>query len=208
MSDGLLYVFQILGVVAFAISGALVAIDKKMDIFGVIILGIVTATGGGFIRDLSLGITPPLVFVDPTYAICASITSVIVFLKPVRNLIKKEENIFDTVLIVVDSLGLSLFAMTGIQIAYGISSDYNIFFLCFVGLITGTGGSILRDIMSQNMPYIFKKHFYACAAIAGSLIASLLWERTGSALAMAIGASVIFTLRMFAAYFHWELPHA
>lgn len=207
MSDTL-FVFEIFGVIAFAISGALVAIDREMDIFGVCTLGVVTATGGGVIRDLILGITPPTIFVEPIFAFVAIITSIVFFLKPIRTFLQKNEEIFDLFLIVTDSIGLGLFAMTGIKIAHSVSQDYTVFLLCFVGMITGTGGSILRDMLSQNTPSIFVKHFYACAALIGSLAASLLWNRIDNTLAMAIGAFTVITLRLFAAYFRWELPHA
>lgn len=203
-----LLVLELCGVVAFAVSGALVAINHKMDIFGVSILGAVTAMGGGFIRDLCLGITPPIVLAKPIYAITAIVTSLIVFLPPVRRILHKEEKIFDTVIFIVDTLGLSIFAMSGIQMAYDTLAESNIFLLVFMGLVSGTGGSILRDVLCGQTPYIFVKHFYASADIIGSLVAILIWKTVGSETATIIGAFVIILLRFFAAKFRWSLPHA
>lgn len=208
MTDSILFIVQLIGVIAFAISGAMVAIDKKMDIFGVCILGVVTAVGGGAIRDVVLGITPPLVFVNPVFALVAIFVSVIIFLKPVRSFLQKEAKIFDVVLTCMDSLGLSIFCVVGIQIAYSVSTDYTVFFLCFVGLISGTGGGILRDVFAEQTPAIFVKHFYACAGLIGSFISSVLWEIIGASLSMAIGVLIIMVLRLLAAYFRWSLPRA
>lgn len=208
MTDRVLFIIQLLGVIAFSISGAMVAIEKKMDIFGVCIMGVVTSVGGGAIRDVILGITPPLVFVNPVYALVAMGVSIVVFIKPVRTFLKKEDLLFESILTVVDSLGLSIFCMVGIQVAYTVSSDFTVFLLCFVGLITGTGGSILRDIFAEKTPAIFVKHFYACAGLIGCIVASLIWEKAGQVVAMAVGAFVIMVLRLLAAYFRWSLPHA
>lgn len=208
MSETVLYIVQILGVVAFAASGALVAMNKHMDIFGIATLGVVTATGGGLIRDLILGITPPNVFVTPDYALIAIITSLVMFLKPVRSFLQKEEKVFEVVLLFVDTVGLSIFCMLGIQIAYSVSSNYNVFLLSFVGLVSGTGGSILRDVLAGQTPFIFVKHFYANAALIGSIIASILWEIFGEIPSMIIGGIIIMILRFLAAKYRWKLPRA
>ena len=89
MSESLQMMFEIIGTVALSISGAMVGISKKMDIFGVAIFGITTAVGGGVIRDMILGLNPPVIFTDPIYALLASATSIIVFLPSVRNLFKE-----------------------------------------------------------------------------------------------------------------------
>jgi len=208
MSDTVLYIFQIIGVIAFAISGAMVAINKHMDIFGIATLGVITATGGGVIRDLILGITPPNIFVTPDYALVAIVTSLIMFLKPVRSFLQKEEKIFDIAILYADTIGLSIFCMIGIQIAYSVSDNYNVFLLSFVGLISGVGGSILRDALAGQTPFIFVKHFYANAVIIGSIITSLLWKTVGEATSMIIGGAIIIILRLLAAKYHWKLPRA
>ena len=194
------FILEIIGTVAFAISGALMAIRKKMDIFGVAILGMTTAVAGGIIRDLILGITPPAAFVQPIYALTAIGVSLIMFIPSIRKALSHLE----TVLLVMDSIGLAAFTVTGV----GTGMVYhNLFLTVFVGTVTGVGGGVLRDLFAGNRPYIFVKHFYACASIIGSLISALVWN-VNELLAMIAGMSAIFILRILAAIFKWSLPKA
>ena len=133
------FILEIIGTVAFAVSGALVAIDKKMDILGICVLGVTTAVGGGVIRDIILGNTPPHAFDTPVYIITAIVVSVLVFLPGIRKLIHSEQTRFDRVLLVMDSLGLSIFTVIGIEVAYRTSD--NGFLLVFVGALTGVGAA-------------------------------------------------------------------
>ncbi len=199
---------ELLGVVAFSISGALVAINHKMDIFGVSILGAVTAMGGGFIRDLCIGITPPIVLSRPVYAITAILTSLFIFIPHVRNSLHKHEDVFEMVVFLADTVGLGIFAVSGIQMALETLENPNFFLLVFMGLVSGTGGSVFRDVLCGQTPYIFVKHFYASADIIGSVLTILIWDTWGKAASMMIGAALIIILRLFAAEFRWNLPHA
>ena len=133
--DLLTFVIEMIGTVAFAVSGALMAIEKKMDILGVCVLGATTAVGGGIIRDLILGNTPPQAFDRPVYIITAVAVSILVFLPGMRRLIRSEQAHFDFALRVMDALGLSIFTVIGIAVAYE-GSD-NGFLLVFVGVLTG-----------------------------------------------------------------------
>ena len=107
--------FEILGTIAFAISGAVVAISKKMDIFGVAILGMTTAVGGGILRDLILGITPPAAFQSPGYALTAIAVALLVFLPPVRRLLHWNEKLYETALLLFDAIGLGIFTVIGVR---------------------------------------------------------------------------------------------
>lgn len=156
---------ELIGTVAFSISGAITAMKKNMDIFGVMILGLTTAVGGGIIRDLILGITPPATFRDPLYAATALITAILVFLPWVRRLFQRYRRAYDLLMLAMDSIGLGIFTVIGVQAAFAQSGSYNLFLLTFVGVITGVGGGVLRDIMAGNTPYIFVKHIYACASL-------------------------------------------
>lgn len=204
--DLVAFVIELTGTVAFAVSGALVAIEKKMDILGVCVLGITTAVGGGVIRDIILGNTPPQAFDTPVYIVTAIVVSVLVFLPGIRRLIHSEQTRFDRILLVMDSLGLSIFTVIGIEVAYRTSD--NGFLLLFVGALTGVGGGVLRDILAGQMPYILVKHFYCMAAIIGAILTITLWKPLGSTPAMFIGAAVIFVLRLLAAHYRWKLPRA
>ncbi len=199
--------FEIIGTVAFAVSGAVVAISKKMDIFGVAILGMTTAVGGGILRDLILGITPPAAFQSPGYALTAITVSALVFLPPVRRLLHWREKLYDTALLIFDAIGLGIFTVIGVQTAYIATGELNAFLAIFVGVVTGCGGGVLRDMFAGTSPYIFVKHFYATASIIGAVVCLLLWN-IGQMPAMLIGAAVTLTLRLLAAHYRWSLPKA
>ncbi len=147
------FIMEMLGTVAFAASGAMVAVDRAMDIFGVIVLGVTTAVGGGAIRDVILGIVPPAMFRNPIYTLVATITSCVVFL---ILYLKKEllqghnRETYDKVMLVMDSIGLGIFTVVGVNT--GISHGYvdYMFLLVFLGTITGVGGGLLRDIMGRS----------------------------------------------------------
>lgn len=206
MSDVLVFVLELIGTVAFAVSGAIVGIKKQMDLFGVIVLGICTAVGGGIVRDLILGITPPVTFQNPVYTLTAAAVSVLMFLPHMRARIGRHEPVFDRLLLVMDAVGLGVFTVVGVQCAYQQSEDYTLFLLIFVGLITGVGGGVLRDVFSGERPYIFVRHFYACASIAGAIVCVGLWKRAGANLAMLLGAALVVILRLLAAHYRWSLP--
>jgi len=200
--------FEILGTVAFAVSGAFVAIGKKMDIFGVAVLGLTTALGGGVIRDLILGVTPPVMFRTPSYAFLAVVTAVIVFIPAVRRFLTARQALYDRVLLLFDSVGLGVFTVVGVQAAHGAGFAGNLFLQIFVGTLTGVGGGILRDVMAQHTPYVFSKHVYASASLAGALLCAILWRFIGGAPALIAGAALTFLLRLCAAHFRWSLPRA
>lgn len=202
----LVFAVEIIGTVAFAVSGALTGLAKKMDVFGIAILALVTAVGGGAIRDIILGITPPMTFRNPVYALVAIATGIIIFIPAVRKAVAKSQKVFDRLLLIMDSLGLGIFTVIGIRTAVNAGQQNNFFLLVFVGVITGVGGGLLRDMMSGNTPYIFVKHIYACASLAGAVICAALWNITGSTAAMIIAAAVIITIRFLAAHFKWSLP--
>ncbi len=207
MTERLLLVVEIIGTVAFAVSGAMVGLRKGMDIFGVCILGLVTAVGGGVIRDLVLGNTPPATFQSPVYALVAVAVSLIVFLPFVRRLFDRFQNFYDHLLLGMDSLGLGIFTVVGVRTAYDAGHD-GFFLLIFVGVITGVGGGVLRDILAGQTPYIFVKHIYACASLVGAVICVVLWGLIGGMWSMISGAASVVVLRTLAAHFRWNLPRA
>ena len=203
-----LLILEIIGTVAFAVSGAMTGLSKKMDIFGVVILGLTTAVGGGMIRDLVLGLTPPAMFTNPIYAAVAAVVAVIVFLPAVRRWLTAYGRVREILMLVMDSLGLGVFTVVGIQRAYTATDHRGLFLLVFVGVVTGVGGGLLRDVMAGQTPYIFVKHVYASASIIGAILCAALWAPLGATMAMILGASVILTIRLLAAHYHWSLPKA
>lgn len=204
----LIFILELIGTVAFAISGAMTALKKNMDIFGVAILGLTTAVGGGALRDVLLGITPPVMFREPVYALLAIFVSVVVFIPSVRRLLTRNHALYERMMLVMDSIGLGIFTVVGINTAYGVSDNFNLFLLIFVGTVTGVGGGVLRDVLAGNTPYIFVKHIYACASIVGAILCAALRAPLGEAASVIIGASAVIIIRLLAAHYKWSLPHS
>ncbi len=203
-----LIIIELLGTVAFSVSGASVAIGKKMDVFGVAVLGLTTAIGGGVTRDLILGNTPPAMFRQPVYAFLALFCALVVFIPAVRRFLTEQHAFCDRILLILDSVGLGAFTAVGVQAAFDAGFDDNLFLEIFVGVVTGVGGGILRDVLSGGTPYVFSKHFYACASLIGAAICAVCWRYLGEAPAMILGACATFVLRLCAAHFRWSLPRA
>lgn len=199
-------VLEIIGTVAFAISGAMTGLKKQMDIFGVSILGLTAAVGGGVIRDIILGVTPPVTFQDPLYAFIAIGTAIIVFIPVVHRWMMRNTRIYEKVLILMDALGLGIFTAVGIRVAYQVSEDFNKFLLIFVGVVTGVGGGIMRDILAGNTPFIFVRHVYAVASLLGAVVCVILWTVAGSLYAMLAGMTIIVVIRLLSFRFKWNLP--
>jgi uncharacterized membrane protein YeiH len=183
-------------------------LKKRMDIFGVVILGLVTAVGGGVFRDVILGNTPPKIFQDPLYALISVFISVVIFLRPIRRLLQRQLPIYEKALTVMDALGLGIFTVVGIRVAFDVSPDFSAFLLVFVGVVTGAGGGLTRDILAGDTPYIFVKHIYAVASLIGALACVMLWRAAGSVWAMLTGTVIIVVIRLLSAHFRWNLPRA
>lgn len=212
--DTFVFVIELISVMAFGISGSLTAIRKGMDVFGVVIIGITTAIGGGIIRDVILGVHPPLTFANPIYAAVTagvSLTTFIINYRQSKHRAKdqtpKAVRVTDLVMFWLDTIGISIFTVVGVSAAYTAGTvKVNLFLLCFVGVITGVGGGIMRDLLTGNTPYVFVKHFYASACLCGALVCSLLWTPAGRITSMLCGAVTIAILRALAAHYRWNLP--
>lgn len=201
-------ILEIIGTLAFAVSGALTAMKKQMDLLGVIVLGVVTSIGGGILRDVILGITPPLAFRNPLCAVIAVVTSAVVFIPGIRHRLTHNQLRFDAVLLVMDSIGLGVFTAMGIWNALSFSPDRSTFLLVFVGVLTGVGGGVLRDVLAGNTPYILVKHIYACASLVGAVSCTLLWRILPEYAAMSISMILVVIIRLLAAHYRWNLPRA
>ena len=200
MSNTAYLICEIMGTIAFSVSGALVGIKKKMDVFGVTMLGLITAVGGGVFRDLIIGVNPPKAFQNPLYAFIAIAVAIITFLPAVRKLINLDQKLW----VFIDAIGLAVFTVIGVKAGQQFN---NIFLEIFLGTVTGVGGGVVRDICAQEMPMIFVRHFYACASIAGALICAVIYP-VNSGIAVILGITVIIILRMLAAKYKWHLPKA
>ena len=206
--DLLLTILEYVGTIAFAISGALLAIENKMDILGVMILGCTTAVGGGLFRDILIGRPMPLMFENPTYDIVACLTTLVVFITMsiLHNFKMVESKSYKIAYTLIDSLGLGVFVVVGVKLTrdFGIT---NPFLIIFSSVLTAVGGGLLRDIMSARIPAIFRKHIYCVAAIVGSLLFySITYYTNLYPLASILSILIVVGIRYLAFYFKWNLP--
>lgn len=207
MTEQLVLFFDFLGTVAFAISGALIGVNKKMDLFGIIVLACTTACGGGVIRDIVVGNIPPNMFRDPTYVGIATVVAVVVFILVYvhAKMPQKLTPLYDKMLFWFDTLGLAAFTVDGVMVGVNCGYGDNLFLLVFLGFLTAVGGGTLRDMLAGRIPDIFIKHIYAVAAIAGGL-AMTLTRGLGDKISMVLGFCLVITLRCLAAHYRWNLP--
>ncbi|MBO5007578.1 MAG: trimeric intracellular cation channel family protein [Clostridia bacterium] len=200
-------ILEIIGTMAFSISGALIACSAGLDIFGVVFVGCITAFGGGILRDILLGITPPTVFSNYLMFLIAVISALGVFIiayinKDKFSILKSK---IDYVNNFFDAVGLAAFSVTGAQV--GLSAGHNALIVVIVGMITGVGGGIMRDIMIDTTPYVFKKHIYALASVWGSWFYYILRQYIDSvSIASAMAMLSVIAIRMAATKFRWSLP--
>lgn len=208
----LIYLFEILGTIAFSISGAIMAMKHKLDLFGVIIIGCTTATGGGIMRDIFMGELPPRTFLNYEYLVISFISIIIVFFIAAKkkDYFIKKIRLISQINMIFDAIGLGTFCVAGVQIAINSTSyNSNMFISIFLGVITAIGGGILRDILCCQIPSIFnKKELYATIAIVGSLIYYYFYKIFGIPDIAATFMSVIlvFVLRILACKYKWSLP--
>jgi len=211
--DTLFFIVEILGTIAFAVSGAAAAIDRRLDVFGVVVLGCVTACGGGILRDTILGQIPPMSFINPVYLTTAAISAVLVFvytkyrhkrITDVHSFGKLRLDL-DMPLNVIDAAGLGLFSVIGVQNTVNAGYGDNMFFCIFLGACTGVGGGMLRDMMSSTTPAIFRKHIYAIASIIGAIVYYLLMDLNRGA-AIVVTTVLVTVLRVLATVYRWSLP--
>ena len=209
MARDFIYVMDLLGTCAFAISGAMTAIQQGLDLFGIMILALTTATGGGFIRDLTIGNLPPVVFRDPVYIILSFATAGVVFVvlkfQSRRLHLERLKVLYEKALLISDSLGLAAFTIDGVSAGHALA-DTNIYLSVFLGVITGIGGGILRDLFAGKKPYVCVRHVYALASIVGAVAAYILPRFVGASPAMMISFGIILLIRYLAAHYRWDLP--
>ncbi len=208
MGDTVMLVMEVLGTVAFAVSGALVAIAGSLDLFGVIFVGCVTAVGGGIMRDVLMGQFPPSIFASTPTLLLAALTAVAVFVVSYRK--RKAFGDFKKRLEVInnyfDAVGLAVFTVIGVEKAAEAGFGGHFVFAVCMGALTGVGGGVLRDVFVDKTPYIFTKHVYAVASLLGACIyffGKIYFDKT---LAVLISIAIIILIRLLATRFRWQLP--
>ena len=209
LSDILFSAVEIVGTVSFAVSGAMIAIKRRLDLFGVVALGMLTAFGGGVTRDLLLGEVPPRCFYSFHLLLAAFFASLAVFVVAYlfRRHYFRSETLADNVNNFIDAVGLAAFTVSGVQTSISAGHWENPAFCVFLGMLTGVGGGILRDVVSVSMPLIFRKRVYATASILGGAV-YYLCLRAGlhGTLSVIVCMLVIVVVRVCATVFHWNLP--
>lgn len=207
----LFFAIEIIGTVAFACSGAMVAIQKHLDLLGVIVLGVVTAVGGGMMRDILIGNTPPALFVNPVYVLAAFVSVMILFLFVRFRQMSMEvltSVAYDRIMSLSDAIGLGAFTVVGIDTAIAAGFEEYYFLMIFLGVITGVGGGVLRDIMAGEIPSILRRHIYASASLAGAFSYVYLMKVVSRNAALVISAVLVVLIRMLARHYKWNLPKA
>jgi uncharacterized membrane protein YeiH len=194
-----LQVLDLVGIFVFGITGALVGVRKKLDVFGVLVLALVTGLGGGFIRDVLIGATPPAALEDWRYLVVPVVAGLLTFfLHPGIGRVERLVNVFD-------AAGLALFCVTGAlkAISFGLSP----FSAALLGTISGIGGGVIRDILSGRVPVVLRSEIYAIPALLGAGIVVLAAALEYNALWVPIaGALTCFAIRLIAIRRGWNAP--
>ncbi|MBQ8345240.1 MAG: trimeric intracellular cation channel family protein [Clostridia bacterium] len=209
MNTWILLITEIIGTVSFSLSGALVGVGCGLDMMGVLLVGCITATGGGILRDVLLGRFPPAIFQNWHLALIAAVTALAVFwisyanrrhFDRMRTGVERINNIFD-------AMGLASFSVMGVESVCRGNYDENVFLVLTISTLYGVGGGIIRDILTDSIPYVFKKRIYMTAALAGSALYYVL-RRMGVELLLStiLAMLLVFSVRMLATKFHWRLP--
>ena len=194
---GIISILEYIGVISFAIIGAFTAMQKKMDLFGVFVLAFTGACGGGILRDVIMDVGVPVFFSSYTTIALVMVSVLFVFIMP-------QSLYAGWILIVLDAIGLSFFAVdAGIK---AINQDYTFVQFVFVAVITAVGGGILRDILAQRVPLIFRRDIYALAAFTRVICMWFLYPIIGEQPAMRLGLAIIFLIRIISVYFDIHLP--
>lgn len=195
-----IYILDLFGTMAFAVTGAFKAIEHKADIVGIIILATITGVAGGTIRDIILGKTLPNSLVDPIYVIITIISAIVLFF--LYSKLRQHWNIF----LKFDALGLGIFTVIGATFAYNLVG-MNFLVIVLSGMLTAIGGGILRDIFVNQTPIVFVKELYASASFIGAVLFYLTLLITNEIYAATIIGMVITTvLRLVAMKYNWNLP--
>lgn len=199
MGEIVLEALSLAGILAFAISGALVGVRRDLDLLGVLVVGAATGLGGGILRDLLLGVHPPISFVSwPNLAVALCGSLAVCVLHPGISRIRAFEVVFD-------AFGLGLFSANGAVVA--MVAGQSALTAVLVGTLTAIGGGVIRDVLVNDVPSVLTRELYAVSAIVGAALATLLFATgTGVLIASLVGGGVAVALRLASVRFGWHLP--
>ena len=193
-------ILDIMGTIAFAISGALAAMERKLDLFGVFIIAFVTAIGGGTLRDTLIGETPVTWMENPVYVYLIGVVTILaIIFRNKINYLKKSLFLFDTI-------GLGIFTITGVEI--GIRSELAPIIVIALGTMTGTFGGVIRDILCNEIPVIFRKEIYATACIVGATAFVVLYDLgMNKDVIYLVTSLTVIGIRLIVVKYHISLPY-
>ena len=193
-------ILDILGTIAFAISGALAAMDRRLDLFGIFIIGFVTAIGGGTLRDTLIGNTPVTWMENTIYIYLIGVVTILaIIFRNKINYLKKSLFLFDTI-------GLGVFTITGVEI--GIRNGLDPILCVALGAMTGTFGGVIRDILCNEIPVIFRKEIYATACIFGGLVFVVMHKLGVNQDVIYLTTSlIVISIRLVVVKYHISLPY-
>ncbi|MEG6586789.1 trimeric intracellular cation channel family protein [Dendrosporobacter sp. 1207_IL3150] len=192
-------IFEIMGIVAFAVSGALTGIQKRLDVFGVLVLALITAIGGGVMRDVIIGNTPPLTFRDPTFFIISLVVTIGVFFT--YRWLERYKNTIQ----IFDAIGLGAFTATSAKLALVHNLD-SVCIITTVSVITGIGGSVIRDVIVKEIPYVFRQEVYAITAIIGAMTFYYSQMYFASPIPLYLCFTITTGLRLCCIKYGWNFP--
>lgn len=193
----MLFLFDIFGTAVFAITGSLVGKQKQMDIFGVIVIALVTALGGGTLRDILLGRLPVFWISQPEIIVVCVVAALFTFIASDKIPFPRRT------LLLSDAIGLATFSVIGAQTAI----DFHPIIAVIMGGMTGTAGGMIRDLLSDEIPVILRRDIYATAAMSGASVFVLLHHGdVNTDLALFLGATITLLVRLLAIRRRWNLP--
>lgn len=204
--DIIWYIFDMIGTIAFAVSGALVGVARKMDIFGMAVLALATAIGGGIVRDVLLGYFPPNSLRNVVYVTVVLAVTVIVFL--IYNSRYRKHAMGPrsrASYLLADALGLASFTVTGASAGFKLYPELPIF-IVLLGTITAVGGGIIRDMLAQRIPSVLKEDVYALPSIIGGIVYYLMVTSSWASMAVYGAFIVVLVIRLLAIKYNWSLP--
>jgi uncharacterized membrane protein YeiH len=192
-------VIELIGLVAFAASGALAAVRARLDVFGVVVLGLTTALGGGIIRDVLLGIHPPTTLRSWPYLLTAAVTGLVVFLfHPQVARLRRA-------VLLADAVGLGVFVTGGTATA--LQNHVPAYTACLIGMTVGIGGGAIRDVLLREIPMVLRKEIYAVAALVGAVAVPITaWLGLPELWGTVIGSTLVVAIRLIALWRHWNAP--
>lgn len=221
MIDGILLAIEIIGVISFAVAGAVVAIDKETDIFGVVFLALTTCFGGGIIRDITIGRHPPAFFRELSYqVVIGAVSALVIFILATvfkKHYVKNEKLLLD-INNYIDALAIGIFSVSGVQTClnfFAQKGENAGFLLCSVlGMMSAVGGGMIRDLILRDIPFILRKRVYALATLIGAslyylLVVVVFPGNMVMEVVSQIGCiSLVVVIRILATKLKWNLPKA